>query len=115
MTRWSTAHGDLRVSHFLGLHALQLLPLAGLLLGRRRRGDGAALTIVVGAGYLGLTAVALVEALRGRPLLAPDAVTLALATLVLATCAAAAAIVVGSTSLRRSRFSASPDRVASGS
>jgi ABA DEFICIENT 4-like len=115
VTRWSTTHGDLRVPHFLGLHALQLLPLAALLLGRRRRGDGAALTIVVGAGYLGLTAVALVEALRGRPLLAPDAVTLALAALVLAACAAAAAIVVRSPSLTPSRFSASPDRVASGS
>jgi hypothetical protein len=95
VTRWSTAHGDLRVPHFAGLHALQLLPLAGWLIGRRRRRDGAALTVIAGAGYLGLAIAALVEALRGRPLLSPDGVTLALAGATLVTCAIAAAVVWG--------------------
>jgi len=93
VTRWSTAHGDLRVAHFVGLHALQLLPLAGWLIGRRRRRDGAALTVIAGAAYFGLVATALIGALRGRPLLAPDAVTIALAAAVVIAGAVAAAVV----------------------
>jgi hypothetical protein len=94
ITRWSTEGGDLRVPHFIGLHALQVLPLAGALFARRRRraiGRGAdeptatrranAYTLAVGIGYLGLTAVTLVQALRAQPVLAPDGLTCALAAL----------------------------------
>jgi hypothetical protein len=94
VTRWSRDHGDLRVPHFVGLHALQLLPIAGWLIGRRRRRDGGALTIIAGTGYLGLVVTATVEALRGRPVLSPDPLTLALAGGVVAACALAALLVV---------------------
>jgi hypothetical protein len=95
ITRWSTEGGDLRVPHFIGLHALQVLPLAGWWLGRRGRRSAAAaaravrLTLVAGAGYACLVAVTLAQALRAQPLLAPDAVTLATASFVALGCAIA--------------------------
>jgi hypothetical protein len=97
ITRWSTEGGDLRVPHFIGLHALQLLPLAGWWLGRRaRRGAtdaarAARLTAIAGVGYAGLLAVTLAQALRGQPLLAPDAATATSAGAVLLACGIAAA------------------------
>jgi hypothetical protein len=98
ITRWSTEGGDLRIPHFIGMHGLQLLPLLGLAVARRRRrqgtgGDGAGLVIVAGAGYLGLVGVTLLQALRGQPLLRPDAVTWTTAALVAAGTAVAAALV----------------------
>jgi hypothetical protein len=84
VTRWSTEGGDLRAPHFFGLHALQALPLLAWLLERRRR-TAARPLVAAGIAWAGLTAVALVQALRAQPLLAPDAVTLAGAALVLGT------------------------------
>ena len=79
VTRWSTEGGDLRIAHFLGLHALQLLPLAGVFLSRRFRPAVAVrLLWILAFAYAGLTAATLVQALRGRPLLQPDALTLGL-------------------------------------
>jgi hypothetical protein len=77
-TGWSRQHGDLRVPHFFGLHAVQVLPLAALLVGRfvsgarRRRA-----VLVATASYAALFVVLLVQALGGAPLLAPGAATTA--------------------------------------
>ncbi|GGP73338.1 hypothetical protein [Saccharothrix coeruleofusca] len=83
VTGWSTTGGDLRIPHFVGIHALQVLPLVVMLLGSRAtvRAVWAAAT-----GYGGLTALVTWQALRGQPLLQPDALTLAgLAAVLLAT------------------------------
>jgi len=65
---WTRAGGDLRVAHFFGLHALQILPVAGWLIARRRPA-ATGLVWLVAAGFAALTAYTLVEALAGRPFL----------------------------------------------
>jgi hypothetical protein len=84
VTRWSTEGGDLRVPHFIGLHALQLLPLVAWLIERRRRQTRARAIVALGVGWIGLVAVTLVQALRGQPLLTPDGATITSLVLVLA-------------------------------
>jgi hypothetical protein len=78
-TGWSRTHGDLRVPHFLGLHAMQALPLLVLLAGRRRASDARRVRLVLaGAGsYLALFAVLLTQALSGESLAAPSPAFLA--------------------------------------
>jgi hypothetical protein len=70
-TGWSTEHGDLRVPHFVGLHALQVLPLIVLALRRRGWPERLRIRAAVGFGvaYAGLYVSLLVQALRGQPVL----------------------------------------------
>ena len=77
-TGWSREHGDLRVPHFIGLHAMQALPLFALILRRRRFGTRTATRLVISGGisYALLFVVLLWQALRGQPLIAPDTFTL---------------------------------------
>ncbi|MCC8249680.1 hypothetical protein [Saccharothrix luteola] len=85
LTGWSTEGGDLRVPHFVGIHALQVIPLAVALFGRRATPKLAwGLTV----GYAGLMALVTWQALRGQPLLRPDLLT-ALGALAVATWTAA--------------------------
>jgi hypothetical protein len=73
-TGWSVTHGDLRVPHFLGLHAMQTLPLLVFALGRRRSElQRVRLTIVAAASYVSLFALLLWQALRAQSLIQPDA------------------------------------------
>lgn len=78
---WSTVGGDLRVPHFAGLHALQLLPLFGWLLARTAprltTAARAALVCIAGVVYLGIVGILTWQARRGQSVIAPDARTLA--------------------------------------
>ncbi|MGW1975102.1 hypothetical protein [Streptomyces sp. NPDC001889] len=84
LTGWSTTGGDLRIPHFVGMHALQLLPLLllGLLLLASRlprlRDERVRLRLVLTASgvYAALIALTTWQALRGQPLIHPDAATL---------------------------------------
>ena len=64
-TGWSRQHGDLRVPHFFGMHAMQILPLLAWLLKPKRSG----MVIALAAGYVFLFAILVVQALSGTPLL----------------------------------------------
>jgi hypothetical protein len=101
-TGWSTTGGDLRIPHFVGIHAMQVLPLIAILLSQlgarvtvlRDARVRARLVRVSAATYAGLVGLVTWQALRGQPLIHPDVVTLAaLAALVLATWAAMRAVV----------------------
>src|SRR6266404_5012508 len=88
---WSTAGGDLRVAHFLGIHAMQVLPFFGWLVARRRNWfvyfqeiHRLALVCTGGFAYLGLVLLLVWQALRGQSLIHPDVQTLAAAAALLA-------------------------------
>lgn len=78
-TGWSREAGDLRIAHFLGLHALQILPLAALFFARRGWQDARRVRMVwaVSASHVSLFALLLWQALRGQSVTAPDATTIA--------------------------------------
>lgn len=61
---WSRTLGDLRIAHFLGMHALQVIPLVSFYLVKNVRG-----TFVFGVLYLAFVTFSLVQALRGKPLI----------------------------------------------
>ncbi|MFD7337456.1 hypothetical protein ACFV98_15795 [Streptomyces violascens] len=90
LTGWSTTGGDLRVPHFVGMHALQLIPLT--LMGLvalavriprlRDERTRARLVAVAGAVYAAVLTLLTWQALRGQPLIHPDGATLGAAGLI---------------------------------
>jgi hypothetical protein len=76
-TGWRRDHGDLRVAHFLGLHAIQAIPAVVWLIGLgaspqlKRRA-----VLVVSLSYASLFAILLAQALSGQSVLAPQGAAL---------------------------------------
>lgn len=62
---WSKTVGDLRVSHFIGMHALQVLPVLSFYLIKNTKG-----TVIVALLYGILALFTLVQALQGKPFFA---------------------------------------------
>ncbi|CAN1497456.1 hypothetical protein MCEMSEM23_00382 [Rhabdaerophilaceae bacterium] len=68
LTGWSQTSGDLRVSHFLATHMIQIVPVAGLLIERTTSGRTAILwVLVVAAFWTALTLAEYRTALNGKP------------------------------------------------
>ena len=109
---WSTEHGDLRIPHFIGMHALQLIPLALIVTefaARRVRvlrdvGTRTGLVWTAAAVYVATLGLVTWQALRGQSILQPDELTLLLAGLILLGGAAGVAVSVGA-GLRREALS----------
>jgi hypothetical protein len=97
---WSTVGGDLRIAHFVGIHALQVLPFLGWLLAQRKNrfvpfDERHRLGIVLTSGltYLGFVLLLVWQALRGQSVIHPDAKTL-LAASALTTSAAISLLII---------------------
>lgn len=71
LTSWARTGGDLRIAHFLGLHALQALLFLGFLFRKINLSYKSGLWIVnaVGISYAGLVLFTLIQALNGIPLI----------------------------------------------
>lgn len=69
LVNWSTTGGDLRVAHFIGMHALQGLPLLGWMLDRAKVAIGTTVVRTTAAVWALLTLLATWGALAARPLL----------------------------------------------
>lgn len=64
VVNWSRGHGDLRVAHFFGIHALQLIPAASVLLAKN-----IAHVFVIAALYFVFVTFTFIQAFLGRPFL----------------------------------------------
>lgn len=110
---WSTTGGDLRISHFVGMHALQLLPLLAVVLTHffgRRLSVRTRLQIVVlsAVGYSAVFALVLWQALRGQSIVSPDALTIAGAIVILLGTGAGAVLIRSRARAHRSSTPATP-------
>jgi hypothetical protein len=98
---WSTVGGDLRVAHFFGLHAMQVLPFFAWFVARRSKSFARfkeihrlALVLTVGFAYLGLVLLLTWQALRGQSVIHPDVQTLTVGVVLFALAGLSTSIIV---------------------
>lgn len=70
VVNWSTKGGDLRVAHFIGMHAFQAVPFFAYTLKKYKIKSATFATFVFAAVYFGVFTAVFVQALLGKPLFA---------------------------------------------
>ncbi|HEX6954053.1 MAG TPA: hypothetical protein VF156_04160 [Agromyces sp.] len=106
---WSTVAGDLRIPHFVGMHALQALILFVMALEWAAARVAVLADVRVRFGLVGIatalatatTAIVTVQALAGESIVEPSAATATATSLVWATALAAGAVVISRGARRR--------------
>lgn len=68
---WNRSGGDLRIAHFLGIHAQQAIPILGLALSPASPRWRAAGLVLGSLLYIGITLAVLAQAIEGHPLMIP--------------------------------------------
>ncbi len=66
---WSTLYGDLRVAHFFGIHALQVVPFAGYLIAEKITEESKAKSYVwvIALIYFAFVIALVLQSLKGNP------------------------------------------------
>ena len=64
VVNWSKKYGDLRISHFLGMHALQIIPWLSFYVLKNTL-----LVVLVAIIYALITTAIFIQALQGKPLI----------------------------------------------
>jgi len=102
LLNWSVTGGDLRIAHFVGLHALQVLPLTGYYASRRYGGGSRRALAAAGTAgglYSLFVGVTFLQAMLGTPLVrsgtVPDAPAGVIAALLLVGSACGTAVLAG--------------------
>jgi hypothetical protein len=102
---WSTIGGDLRIPHFVGMHALQLIPLAALLLelaarripALRRTSTRVGILWTLIVLYTGVLAVLTLQALAGESIVHPDAMIASVTAILFVGAAVGITVVIAGT------------------
>lgn len=70
---WSTKGGDLRAAHFIGMHALQAIPLFAVIVQKINAARASMLTFSFAIAYFAVFTAMLAQAMAGRPVWAMGA------------------------------------------
>lgn len=62
VVNWSKQHGDLRVAHFLGLHALQIIPITAVVVAKNVQQ-----VVIMAVVYFIIISLTLIQAFLGKP------------------------------------------------